>query len=113
MQINGVDKDDFTDVNNVLESIGILKGVVDNVDTEIHMADKTNTTDGSTAILPANKWKDIYMANVADGDTITITGIDHNGNPVSGSYQIANINGDAVGGLLTAIQDTFEGGGNG
>ncbi len=97
----------FSDNNNVLETLGILEGTNGSV-AEEHIASVTNTTDGSTAIDSNTQFGDIYASNVANGDWITISGTDHDGNSVSGTWQISNINSTNIGDLLTEIESVLE-----
>jgi len=98
----------FGDQNNILETLGILKSGVETVSAEVQTADRGNTTDGTTATSGTTRWRDIYGADVAVNDTITISGTDHHGNAVSGSLTIDNT-GHRVQELLDAIETTFGG----
>ncbi|MBI4649723.1 flagellar filament capping protein FliD, partial [Candidatus Desantisbacteria bacterium] len=95
----------FSDSNNILETIGILKGGMNEV-AEVKDGSVTNTTDGSTPITASTAWADIYGANIAVDDTISFTGTDHDGNAVSGSLTITSTSG-TVQELLTSIESAF------
>jgi flagellar hook-associated protein 2 len=71
--------------------------------TTVNVANNRNTTDGSTAITSSTRWRDIHDAGVSAGDTITISGTDHNGNSISASYEI-NDTEDMIQELLDAIE---------
>ncbi|MBI5416822.1 flagellar filament capping protein FliD [Candidatus Poribacteria bacterium] len=95
----------FTDDNNILETLGVLIGDRSNVN-EIQDGSVTNTTDGSTAITAAATWANVFGSNVAVNDTITFTGKKHNGDAVSGSLTIDNT-AHTVQELLTEIETAF------
>ena len=103
----------FTDADNILETLGILKGVQSSV-AEVHTASTANNkiSGGGGAITSATTFDDIDTGgganNVANNDTITISGTDHDGNAVTGTYTITDRTTDTVQGLLTAIQDTLK-----
>ena len=103
----------FTDANNVLQTLGVLKASQGNV-AEIHLSDKANIVTaawGGTNILATTEWGKINTGsdanNITNLDTITFTGINHIGTSVSGTYTISNKAVDTVQGLLTAIQGAF------
>ncbi|MFH1993509.1 MAG: flagellar filament capping protein FliD, partial [Pseudomonadota bacterium] len=103
----------FTDANNVLQTIGVLKGNQGSV-AEIHLSDKANTrttAGGGGNVLATTKWGEINTGsdanNITNGDTITFTGINHIGTGISGTYTISDKAVDTVQGLLTAIQNAF------
>jgi flagellar hook-associated protein 2 len=98
----------FGDQNNILETLGILKSDVETVSAEVQTADRSNTTDGSTAITSTTRWRDVYGADVSSNDSITITGTDHYGNVVSGSLAIDDTR-HRVQELLDVIETTFGG----
>ena len=107
LQIDGTTT--FVDDSNVLEALGVLKGAaeVDAAIAEVHTSNVANTTDGSTAITAATKFKDIFGASVANSDTITISGTNHSGTAVSGSYTVTNVNSDSVQDLLDEVRTVF------
>jgi flagellar hook-associated protein 2 len=103
----------FTDANNVLQTLGVLKGNQGNV-SEIHLSDTANTVTaawGGTNILATTEWGKINTGsganNITNLDTITFTGINHIGTSISGTYTITDKSVDTVQGLLTAIQNAF------
>lgn len=66
----------------------------------------------STAITSNTTWDSIYdsvgaQLSFSNGDTISFSGSLHNGNNVSGSYEIDNVSSDTVQGLLSAIENAF------
>ena len=99
----------FSDQNNVLEALGVLQGSaeVDPAVARVLTANVGNTTDGSTAIDADVRFGDIFGAGVSNGDTISISGTDRDGNAVSGSFEITNINSTRVQGLLDEIRSVF------
>ncbi|MGV8056605.1 MAG: flagellar filament capping protein FliD [Smithellaceae bacterium] len=99
----------FTDTNNVLQTLGILKGTYSTV-AEVLTGATANTTDGSTAITAATQWSEISGANVQAGTSFTMTGKKNDGTAVSGSFTISGT-GATVQELLTYIQTTLFGGG--
>jgi flagellar hook-associated protein 2 len=98
----------FSDTGNVLQTLGILKGTYE-TKTEVHTGSVANTTDGSNPITENTEWKDIYGADVQNGTSFTITGKDHDGNDVSGSFTISD-NKDEVSELFDYIETTVFGG---
>lgn len=64
-------------------------------------------TSGSAPITSATVWNAVDGANVQNGTTITISGTDHSGASVSGSYVISDASTGTVQDLLTQIQNTF------
>lgn len=107
----------FIDSGNVLQTLGVLKGIFGSLQ-EIHVSDRGNNkiSGGGGAITAATTWGDIDTGsginNIANNDTITITGTRHDGTTVAASYQILDKNTDLVQGLLTAIESAFGSGGN-
>jgi flagellar hook-associated protein 2 len=103
----------FTDSNNILETLGVLKGLQSSV-AQVHTASASNTetsagtgtfvTD-STTFLAINTGGDDN--NVADNDTITFSGTNHSGTAVSGTYQITDRTVNTIGDLLAQIETTF------
>ncbi len=96
----------FTDNNNVLETLGILEGQQGSV-AEVHTASTAHTEIGGDPVTSTSRFRDIDTGgasnNVTNGDTITISGTDHNGNSVSGTYIIDN-NRNIINELLTEIE---------
>jgi flagellar hook-associated protein 2 len=97
----------FTDSNNILEALGILKGTNGQVN-EIHAGSKVNTTDGTTPITATTQFNQIYGANVSLNDTITIQGTKHDGTEISTTYTITDPN-TLISDLLTAIENAYGG----
>ena len=68
---------------------------------------------GGGFISAATKWSEINTggdaSNIADGDTITISGTKHDGSTVSGLYTINNAATGTVNDLLSQIQTSFGG----
>jgi len=96
----------YTDSNNLLETLGILVGGTGKV-AEVKTGTVANTTNGSSPITANTTFANIFGAGVANGDTITISGTDHNGNAVSSTFTISNKNTTKVQDLLNAIQTAF------
>ncbi len=103
----------FTDADNILESLGIIEGVQSSV-AESHTTSSANNkiSGGAGAILSTTTFDDIDTGgganNVADTDQITISGTDHDGNAVTGTYTITDRTTDTIGDLLTEIQNVFK-----
>lgn len=96
----------FTDDNNVLQTMGFLEGGGEVSVAQI-LTGSVQNTEGGSSITASTRFKDIDGAGVTNGDTITIQGTDHDGNSVSGTYTVANVNNDTVGDLLTEIESVF------
>ena len=68
----------------------------------------TVSTNGAVYVTSATTWSDVYGANVANGDTITIGGMARNGTtPISGTYTVTDKATDTINGLLTAINSAY------
>ncbi|MBN1850777.1 MAG: flagellar filament capping protein FliD [Deltaproteobacteria bacterium] len=102
----------FTDANNVLQTLGILDGDQGSVE-EVHVSDTANTlVAGGGPIVEGTRFNEIDTTgspgnNVGVGDTITIMGIDHDGNTVSGTFDPADMQTATVGDLLDEIESVF------
>lgn len=104
----------FTDANNVLQTLGVLRGTYSNVQ-ETHASDTANTKTtvaGGGVVTAATTWGGINTGgdanNVTNNDTITISGTNHAGTAVSaGTYTITNKATDTIQGLLTQIDTLF------
>lgn len=100
----------FVDDGNVLRSLGILANTFGSVE-EIHTGSISLTKIGGGYVDASTTWAQVDTGggqnNVADGDTITITGRKHDGTIVSATYTIANKNTDTIQGLLSAIKAAF------
>lgn len=100
----------FVDDNNVLHSLGILSNSFGRVQ-EIHQSDTALSKLGGGLVDASTTWSQVDTGggsnNIADGDTITITGTKHDGTQVSASYTIANKSTDTLQGLLDAIESAF------
>lgn len=99
----------FIDANNVLETLGVLEGVpeIDVPVTEIHKSNLGNTINGSTAVSSNSKFTEILGADVANGDTVTISGTEHDGTAVSGVFNITNADSLEIQDLLDKIESTL------
>ncbi len=100
----------YVDDSNVLEALGVVKGTTSDVDEIIQSGALSQTTAaGGGVVSAATLFTEINTGSdansVTDGDTITISGFDHNGDAVSGSFTITAAS-SALGDLLTYIQDT-------
>ncbi len=104
----------FTDSNNVLQILGILEGTRTSIN-EIHVGSVANQTTSGTAITDSTLWSQIDTGggtnNISLNDTITITGYDHDGNEVSTTFTITDLNQalNATGGFLETIENAFGG----
>ena len=106
----------FGDVDNVLQTLGILVGGQGSV-KEVHEGSVVNWADvtQTTKISATTTWNSIYDSNgnsrgVANNDTITIKGTGHDGAEVSDTLTITNITlaiNDASNNFLQTIQDAF------
>lgn len=98
----------FIDVNNVLQTIGVLEG--DRTTAQQLTGSVANTEiSSSNNIIASTTFDDITGASVVNGDTITISGTDHSGDSVSSTFTITNKSTQTVQDLLTAIQDAYNG----
>lgn len=104
-----INKTSYTDANNILQTLGILEGDFATVTTQVMTGSQQNklASDPSQNVTAATTFSNIFNANVTANDTILITGTDHNGNQVSGSYTITNPATNTIQNLLNAIQTTF------
>jgi flagellar hook-associated protein 2 len=98
----------FSDTDNVLQALGVVKGNYSTV-AEVLTGATANTTDGTTAISAVTQWDQIYGANVQTGTSFTMTGKENDGTAVSGGFTISDTTG-TVGELLTYIQNNLFGG---
>lgn len=98
----------FTDSNNVLETLGILTGGTSDV-AEVVTGSVTNTA-SSSPITASTTFGAIDGASVANGDTITISGKDHDGTTVSSTFTITYVSTTTIQDLLDAIETAFGGG---
>ena len=103
-----------TDDDNVLQTLGLLKGVQGDV-AEVHTGAEALHSDGvGTPIVAGTAWDAVRDSNgtlcdVADGDIILIKGTKHDGTVVNTSFTLvstAAIN-DAGNNFLTAIETAF------
>ncbi len=99
----------FIDDSNVLEAIGLLEGIagVTQAVAEVQTASVGNTTNGSDPIDSNTKFADVFGASVSNGDTLSISGTDREGNAVSGSFTINNVNSDRIQDVLDEIEAVF------
>ena len=109
LQIDGTTT--FLDDNNVLEAIGLLEGIsgVTSAFAEVQTANVGNTTNGSDPIESNTMFKDLFGSSVSNGDTISISGTDGDGNDVSGTFTVSNVNSDRIQDLLDEIETVFGG----
>ncbi len=85
----------FTDNGNVLQTLGILEGTYTTV-AEVHTGSVANTTNGSDAIDETTQFDEIFGANVQLNTSFEITGKDHNGDAVSGTFTLDGGAGQAL-----------------
>ena len=109
LQIDGTTT--FIDDSNVLEAIGLLEGIsgVTSAVAEVQTASVGNTTNGSDPAQSNSRFNEIFGGNVTNGDTISISGTDRDGNAVAGSFTVSNVNSDRLSDLLTEIESVFGG----
>ena len=109
LQIDGTTT--FIDDNNVLEAIGLLEGIsgVTAAVAEVQTSSVGNTENGSDPIDANTDFADIFGASAANGDTISISGTDRDGNAASGTFTMANVNNDDIQDLLDEIETVFGG----
>ncbi len=92
-------------------SFSISQDISDNnYDHVLHTttANTTDSTNGTVYITSSTTWSDVYGADVATNDTITISGKARNGTTdISGTYTINDIATDTLNGLLAAIETAF------
>lgn len=105
IDINGTTS--FSDTDNILQTLGVLEGQQSSV-AEVHTASKANTTDGTTAITSSTTFNNIFgSGTLVNNDTINISGTDHNGNAVSGTYTIADVSTNDIQDLLDEIETVY------
>ncbi len=100
-----LDTTNVVDSNNVLETLGILKSEQESI-AEVQKNSVALTSGGNpvtTSTLITDIDTDTGGPKV--GETITISGKDHDGNPVQSQFTIESTS--TVGDLLTAIEDAF------
>ena len=102
----------FTDSNNILQTLGILEGQQGSI-SEVHTASAVNNDLGASTIVAGTFFDQIDTTggpgnDVQNNDTITITGTDHDGKAVSGSFTITDKTTQTVGNLLTQIETVLE-----
>ncbi|MCD6508134.1 flagellar filament capping protein FliD [Candidatus Poribacteria bacterium] len=90
--------------------------IVDRINSLLHQrvaqvltSDTANTTDGTTPITGNTTFGEIFGANVSNGDTITISGTDRDGNQISRTFTINDVNTTRISDLLNEIQNAFSG----
>ncbi|MCP4253183.1 MAG: flagellar filament capping protein FliD [Candidatus Scalindua sp.] len=97
----------FVDDTNILETLGILERAQSSV-AEVHTGSKANEA-SAVAIVGTTKFNAIDVTgSIAVSDTITISGTDHDGNAVSGSYTITDPAVNDIDALLAEIVDIFD-----
>jgi flagellar hook-associated protein 2 len=68
----------------------------------------TETSGGTVSLSESTTWEDVFGADVASGDTITISGKARDGvSDISGTYTINDISTDTLAGLLTTIENAY------
>ena len=68
----------------------------------------TEASNGSVYVVSSTTWNEVYGANVADNDTITISGKARDGvTDISGTYTINDITSDTIEGLLADIENAY------
>ncbi len=100
--------------NNAYGSSGSFTVAQDSTDNQYRQilystaANTTVSTNGATHITSATAWEDIYGAQVANGDSITISGKARGGvTDINGTYTITDKATQTVNGLLSAIESAF------
>ncbi len=111
LAIAGMTNGNYTDQNNVLQSLGLIQG--NGTDESEVTGTVANTTDGSTPVTASTDITSIYgYKNYTSGDKITISGTASNGTAVAAtSFDIAQSStaGEiyTVGDLLNQIDSLF------
>ncbi|MCF7802885.1 MAG: flagellar filament capping protein FliD [Candidatus Marinimicrobia bacterium] len=107
----------FTDSNNILQTLGFVENGFSSI-AEIHASDtalQATSVAGGGAVTSATTFGEIDTGvdanDVTNGDTISISGTDHSGNTVSGTFTIADTSTDTIGDFLSEIESTFGGSG--
>ena len=108
----------FTDTNNILQALGFVEHGFSDI-AEIHSSDtalQSTSAAGGGAITGATTFDEINTggdaSDVTNGDTISISGTDHDGNTVSGTFIISDISTTTISEFLTEIETTFGGSGS-
>lgn len=111
IDINGTTS--FSDTNNILETLGILKRSQSSI-AEVHTGSTSNSevsAASGTFITSGTTFDDINTGsdanNIVNSDTITLTGTKNDGTAVTGTYTITDRTVDTIDGLLTQIESTF------
>ncbi|MGD9161225.1 MAG: flagellar filament capping protein FliD, partial [Desulfobacteraceae bacterium] len=78
----------------------------DTVYTEI-LAGATAVEAGSNPVTASTTWDSLDVGGIDDGDIISFSGTNRNGDEVEGSYTIDNAATDTIQGLLSEIESTF------
>jgi flagellar hook-associated protein 2 len=99
----------YIDANNILQTIGVLEGDSSAVKETVTGSVANDHKDTSQPITASVAFDKIKNAAVANADTITISGTDHAGLSVSGTFIITDKNTDTVQDLLTEIESVFGG----
>lgn len=96
----------YTDANNVLETLGILKRA--GVSDEKGVTGDVSNTSGGAAITSSTRFDAIdgYI-DYETTDTITLTGTDTSGAAVNTSFSVYGTDYKTVGDLLTAIETAY------
>ncbi len=101
----------FSDVNNVLQTLGVLVGGQGDV-AEVLTSDTANTLAAGGDIGTGTAFGLIDtgsgLNNVVDGDTITITGTKHDGTTVSTTFEPEFLTTATLDELLTQIENDFD-----
>lgn len=99
----------FTDDNNILQSLGVLKGDTVQEAAEIITGGQANTEvlSPGNPISSSTTFSNIAGAGATNGDTISIAGTTHVGQIVSGTFTISDAASDTVQDLLTEIESVF------
>ncbi|RJO75434.1 MAG: flagellar hook protein [Myxococcales bacterium] len=103
----------YVDDGNVLEALGVLAGAHASVAQVVKGEAMTKTSGaGGGVVTAATTFAQINTGsdanNVVNLDTIAISGKDHDGNTVSGSFTITDKATTTVGDLLTEIENVFD-----
>jgi len=109
---------DFVDSNNILQTLGFVENTFQDIN-EVHSSDVANSATaaaGGGAITSASTFGSINTGSdsndITNGDTISITGTDHNGNAINSTFTITDKATNTVNDFLTNIENAFGGSGN-
>ena len=87
--------------------VNAINAELDKVYTQTLTGDNALTSSGSP-ITASTKWTEIDGTNLGDGNKISFSGTNRDGNSIQGFYEITDEGNDTVQGLLNAIESTYD-----